>query len=80
MPSLTVKNIPKELCERLKKSAAGNRRSLNQEVIVCLERAVVDAAVKPGELLSRVRALRERNRRIFVTDKVLREAKNTGRP
>jgi len=35
--TLTLKNIPDELYERLKSAAELNRRSLNSEAIVCLE-------------------------------------------
>ena len=38
MSTLTVKNIPPELYERLKEKAKANRRSLNNEIIVILER------------------------------------------
>jgi plasmid stability protein len=39
MPSLTIKGIPDRLVRRLKKRAIANRRSLNSEVIRCLEQA-----------------------------------------
>ncbi len=37
MPSLTLKNVPQELHERLREAAAQNHRSLNGEVIARLE-------------------------------------------
>ena len=37
MATITLKNLPDELHARLKKRAARNRRSLNNEVIACLE-------------------------------------------
>ncbi len=38
MPTtLTLKNIPDEVYERLKVAAAAHHRSLNGEAIVCLE-------------------------------------------
>jgi plasmid stability protein len=40
MPTITVKNIPTELYELLKQSAAANRRSINSEILTCIERAV----------------------------------------
>ena len=39
MATITVKNIPDEIYERLKGAASANRRSINREIIVCLERA-----------------------------------------
>ena len=41
MATITVKNIPDELYERLKCVAEINRRSINSEIIVCIENAVV---------------------------------------
>ena len=37
MPSLTLKNVPSELLERLRSRAEADRRSLNQEAIVLLD-------------------------------------------
>jgi hypothetical protein len=37
MANLTIKNIPENLYQKLKKSAEVNRRSINAEVIFCLE-------------------------------------------
>lgn len=59
MPTtLTLKNIPDEVYERLKAAAAAHRRSLNSEAIVCLESVLLPAKVSPAERLARVRALR----------------------
>ncbi len=79
MPTLTIKKLPARLHARLKKQAAEHRRSVNSEAIECLERALIDPSLNPEEFLAQVRAIRERNRRIFVTDKDLRKAKNWGR-
>ena len=52
MPSLTLKDIPKRLHQRLKERAARHRRSLSQEALACLEQMVaaepVDAAAVAG--------------------------------
>jgi plasmid stability protein len=40
MPSLTIKDIPPPLMERLRASAARDHRSLNREAIFLLERAL----------------------------------------
>lgn len=59
MPTtLTLKNIPDELYERLKESAAMHRRSLNSEAIVCLESVLLSDRIEPIERLARARALR----------------------
>ena len=38
MPALTIKNIPESLYQQLKNAAELHRRSINSEVIVCLEK------------------------------------------
>ena len=40
MPTITVKNIPESLYENLRESAGANHRSINREVIACIERAL----------------------------------------
>jgi plasmid stability protein len=57
--TITLKNIPEEVYERLKLSAGENRRSLNREAIVCLERALLAGAASPAQRLARARGLRE---------------------
>ncbi len=56
--SLTLKNIPNAVYERLKMSAAAHRRSLNSEAIVCLESALLLSHPTVNDRLARARALR----------------------
>ena len=56
--TLTLKNIPDAVYERLKASAAVNRRSLNSEAIVCLESVLHATPLSASERLARARALR----------------------
>jgi plasmid stability protein len=59
MPTtLTLKNIPDAVYERLKSSAELHRRSMNSEAIVCLESALLPNRLTPAESLARARALR----------------------
>ena len=60
MATITLKNVPPELHERLKASAERNRRSMNSEALVCLERALTphtrrraDEAVTEAKELNR---------------------------
>ena len=60
MPTtLTLKNIPDDVYDRLKSSAEAHRRSMNSEAIVCLEAVLMPSKVAPAERLARARALRE---------------------
>ncbi|MBA3772014.1 MAG: Arc family DNA-binding protein [Ramlibacter sp.] len=59
MPTtLTLKNIPDAVYERLRLSAETHHRSLNGEAIVCLESVLLPARVAASERLVRARALR----------------------
>lgn len=59
MPTtLTLKNLPDEIYDRLKASAEAHRRSLNSEAIVCLEAMLLPGRIAAGERLARARALR----------------------
>ena len=57
--TLTLKNIPDAVYQRLKQSAEAHRRSLNSEAIVCLEAVLTPAMVTPDERLARARELRD---------------------
>jgi antitoxin FitA len=59
MPTtLTLKNIPDAVYERLRASAGLHRRSLNSEAIVCLESVLLPSRMTSGEQLRRARELR----------------------
>jgi plasmid stability protein len=79
MTTLTIKNTPEKLHERLKDGAAQHRRSINGEVISCLEKALVGSRLDPEDFLEQARPSRARIPRVFVTERDLRVAKNQGR-
>lgn len=56
--TLTLKNIPDDVYQRLKASAEAHRRSLNSEAIVCLETVLLPGRMEPAERIARARALR----------------------
>lgn len=80
MATMTIKNIPDALYAALKETAAANRRSLNSQAILCLERAVQSKPVGLRRLVSRIRTRRGRLEGIFVTDADINEVKRKGRP
>ena len=80
MATITVKGIPAGLYERLKESARRNRRSINSEVIVCIERFVRPQEIEPEALIARARQLREEVGEVQITDREFSEAKREGRP
>jgi plasmid stability protein len=79
MATLTVKNVPERLVERLKDQAARHRRSLNLEVIACLEVSAQATPLDPESLLARVRAVRRKPSRLRLTDRTLVRLKTAGR-
>ena len=78
--SVTVKNIPEELYEKLKARAEAERRSMNSEVISILGEALAVHPVKPEDMIAAARALRGRTSGGMIDEKFLKEAKKEGRP
>jgi plasmid stability protein len=79
MPAFTIKNIPEELYGKLKDSALKNHRSINSEVIACIEGALSSQIIDPDEYLIGVRKLRETIKAPALTEDFLEKAKNEGR-
>jgi plasmid stability protein len=79
--TLTLKNIPDEVYERLKAAAAQHRRSINSEAIVCLESALhLPRRVSVEERLERIRRLRESLPGGGLNEEDIDAFKNEGRP
>ena len=79
MPTITVKNVPDDIYEDLKNSASIHRRSINSEVIFCIEKAVRSHHLDPKELFTRVEAIRNKIDVPPLTYAVLRQARGEGR-
>lgn len=79
MPTITVKNIPAELYEKLKESAKANRRSINSEIIICIEHVMNTQQARPVEIVANARRLREKTARYLITDDEFKQVKSEGR-
>lgn len=79
MAAITVKNIPDDLYLKLKESAGKNHRSINSEVIACLEKVLASNLIDPDEFLAGVYQIREKIDAPLLTDEFLNFAKNEGR-
>ena len=80
MPTtLTLKNIPDDLYERLKSAASLHRRSLNGEAIVCLERVLTPTKISVAERLERARRLRAEMPGLELSDAEIDAMKREGR-
>jgi len=80
MPNITVKGIPEELYDRLKRRAAEEHRSLNGQVIACLERELLAEKPDPEALLQKIDSLRQKLFLKTGSTKDLQKAKESGRP
>jgi plasmid stability protein len=79
MATLNIKNVPDPLVRKLKTRAARHGRSLNREVIACLEAVAQAAPADPETLLARARAVRRPLRGLRLTDRVVARLKGYGR-
>ena len=80
MATVTVKNIPDELYDRLKSIAKINRRSINSEIIMCIENTVISRPRNLNEVLENARQLRQLTAGHMIDDKEFNQAKAEGRP
>lgn len=80
MASFTIKNIPDELYEQLKLAAQAHHRSINSELIVCLEKVLLPAKTSTEDRLSTARSLRERVKTPLIDPSEIDDAKRANRP
>ena len=80
MKTITLKSIPDSLYEQLKQNARQNHRSINSEIIVCIERSVQSQKHNdPESLLVKARQMRARIKDHVLTQDEFNKMKNTGR-
>lgn len=78
--TVTVKNIPDDIYDSLKRVANAQHRSINSEVIACLERAMRPSRISNEELVERARQIRgSLEGQQFAADDIQR-AIDAGRP
>jgi plasmid stability protein len=78
--SLTIKGVPDSLLEVLRKRAEQHRRSLNSEVLLLLENSSGANRIDPDSVLMRIHRLQARTALPPLTDALLEEAIEEGRP
>ena len=79
MRAITVKGIPDDLYERLKKRARDERRSINGEILICIERALDEVHIHTGSVREVAAEYRAKTRRFPLNDSIIDRAKNEGR-
>ena len=79
MVAITVKNIPETLYQLLKKAAKLHRRSINSELIICLQNVLMPGEVSPNEHIEAARMLRARIKAEQISTEDITGAKKAGR-
>lgn len=79
MATVTFKNIPDDLYEQLKQAANAHHRSVNSELIHCLEKTFKPTPVSAAELAEKALALRSRVFAKQVDPEEINAAINQGR-
>ncbi len=78
MQTITIKNVPINIHKSLKNIARFNRRSLNNEIIYCLEKYTTFSKINSKQLIIKARNTREKISHL-ISDSDIKEAKNEGR-
>ena len=79
MTTITVKNLPDDLYTELKEMAKANRRSINSEVIICIEQRLRHKQRKAGDIVQKARRVRRLTDHHPITEAQLEAAKIEGR-
>lgn len=79
MASMTLKNIPDKIYKQLKEAAEMHHRSLNSEILYCLERTLGSHHIDAEEHLSKAKILRSKTSKFLLTDEEINKAKSEGR-
>ena len=80
MTTITLKNIPDDLYQRLKLQARAHRRSVNSELIHCLETVLRPRRITAQDRLARIRGMRPGIDPRAVDPEDILEAVDRGRP
>lgn len=80
MVTITVKNLPEEVYEKIKLQAKANHRSINSEIISIFEHAIQKRTpTDVKEILERARKVRKLTAHYTVTEEELNRWKKEGR-
>ncbi len=79
MATITLHNLPSRLLDRLTRQAELSHRSLDNEIIACIERAINPKSKDRETVLKQIRELRTRTGTFNLTDEELEQAIHAGR-
>ena len=80
MSRIVLAGVPDRLHREIQRAAARNRRSVNAEILVRLEESFGLRSVQAEQLLERIRRRRQSMGALDLSDEVLRQMKDEGRP
>ena len=80
MPSITVRDIPEAIYQKIKENAIANKRSINSEILYGLEQNYSKSKQDKKDTINQVRNLRAKTKgRIYLTEADIAQAKSEGR-
>lgn len=79
MHTITLKNIPADLYDRIKTTAQENRRSINNEIINRLDFSLKSTRIDPDSLIRKIEDFHKNLIAPPLTDEILKKAKEEGR-
>jgi plasmid stability protein len=71
MATLTIKNVPNRLMDRLKNLTAAGRRSINAEIVFFLDQMTRRTVFESDAVLARARRVRRNPRGLQLDDELL---------
>ncbi|MGF1669689.1 MAG: Arc family DNA-binding protein [Balneolaceae bacterium] len=77
--SITIRDIPDDVYEKLKKQAELHHRSINSEIIYSLKRIVQSHRPDPDQIITRAKHIKQQARG-YLTMKQIQQAIDQGRP
>ena len=80
MPNLSLRDIPEQVHRDLKAAANRNHRSLNGEILARLTASVRSNQIDARVLLERIQRRHELLGPVDLSDNVIRELRDAGRP
>ncbi len=78
MINIIVRNLPERIHKKLKKRSELSRRSINSEIIACLEKALLTNKLEVEQILAKSKKIRY-SLNFEITLDALEEAKSYGR-
>lgn len=77
MPDLLIRDVPGKIVKALKKKAADNRRSLQQELLLIIENAALEERVKKVEYATVIRERLQADGEVYTdSTELFREDRN----